>query len=77
MIRIRIHDTEATLEKGIWACEFAPVASMLNVTSEQIDTSSPSVPDPDLALAEHVIATHGGEITHADPPEPMLEDVVY
>jgi hypothetical protein len=48
---------------------------MLN--AESIDTSSPSISDPDLALAEHIISVFGGEIIHADPPEPLLEGVVY
>lgn len=75
MIRIRVFDTEASLEQGVWTSEYEHLVKLLNGT--RFDPSSPSVPDPDLALAEHVIATHGGEIIHADPSEPMLEGVVY
>jgi hypothetical protein len=77
MIRILKDHVEASLENGIWTSDLPVMTNFLNSLREDFDTSSPSVPDPDLAFAEHVVANYGGEITHADPPEPLLEGVVY
>jgi hypothetical protein len=77
VIRIRRDHTEAMLKNGVWTSEFHLLADFLNSLRDDLDTSSPSIPDPDLAFAEYAVARFGGEIIYADPPEPLLEGVSY
>ena len=75
MVKCKFIEVEAIIQDGVWKSEDKILERLLNTTRFP-DHRSPSIPDPDRAVAEEATHRLHGEILKADTP--VHEDgVVY
>lgn len=77
MVKIKIGDSEVTIEEGRVSASPSDLAALLRDHLTTYPAPGPADPDPDRLQAERLIADLGGEILSADAPPEYDAAVIY
>lgn len=76
MVKIKIGDTEATIENYEWSCKDKLLRQVLNGMLDPLGPSGAD-PYPDLTAAREAVAKLGGEIVEYDEQPDYPKDTVF